>query len=534
MEITPLTLGQLAIYNPQRISDDVMLRTFIARKKEFQLLIKKIRQEKANSIPQHHLIIALRGMGKSTLLKRIEVELRQDLYKDKFIPLLYPEEQYNLSNLAEFWLNSLDALADTLEVEKLPQFYQEIDKKVVELNRIKNNQLLAKETYDFFKAICKKIKRRPVLLVDNLNLVFHRLEKEEQHTLRAWLMQNKAPILIGASAVSIEDTHNYGKPFYDAFQMHYLQKLNFADAVEILKELARLTQSEDALPAIQQEIGKLKTIHHLTGGNPRTAVMLFRLIAKGFSKNLNDDIEALLDEITALYKARFEVLSDTQQKIVDAIALHWDPINLGDLRAATRLENNQLSPQLKRLKEVGWIETLDAYQAKGKAYQISERFFNIWYLMRRSSRRQKRELLCLSKFLESFYGERLMDIMKGKPKTERKDSYYLNLTLSELYDKNQGLALKKLNNALKIIKDNSSINIEDDWMYFAAVTTKLSYNQWLQDNLKEKGYDIILAPYFVAIKAINEKDEEGYLNSKAVEIREPAKKIIEMIRRYMD
>ena len=56
-------------------------------------------------------------------------------------------------------------------------------------------------------------------------------------------------------------------PFYDAFQQHYLQKLTFEESVEILKELATLTQSEAILPAIHQEIGRLKTIHHLTGGN---------------------------------------------------------------------------------------------------------------------------------------------------------------------------------------------------------------------------------------------------------------------------
>ena len=333
----PLTIGQLAIYNPQRVSDEVMQQTFIARKKEFQLLIRKIKQEKPNSIPQHHLIIALRGMGKSTLLKRIEIELRQDLYKEKFIPILYPEEQYNLSNLAEFWLNTLDALADTLEIENLPQFYQEIDQQILQLKSIKDNQLLAKKTYDYFKTLAIKIGRRPVLLIDNLNLVFKRLKKEEQHTLRAWLMANNAPILIGASAVSIKDTHNYGMPFYDAFQMHYLHKLTFEESIEILKELAKLTQSDAVLTTIHQETGKLKTIHHLTGGNPRTTVMLFRIISRGFSKELNNDLEALLDEITPLYKAKFETLSDSQQKIIDAIALHWNPINLGNLRAITRL-----------------------------------------------------------------------------------------------------------------------------------------------------------------------------------------------------
>jgi len=461
-EQQPISISQLAIYNPQRTSDSLMKQLFIARKKIFAFLMKKIQQEKPSSIPQHHLIIALRGMGKSTLLKRIEIELRQNLNKEKFVPLLFPEEQYNLSNLAEFWLNCLDTLADTLEIENQTEVVNEIDKQVNDLKTISNTETLARKAHQYFKNITSKIGRRPVLLLDNLNLVFNRLSKPEQHTLRAWLMQNNAPILIGASAVSIEDIHDYKMPFYDAFQMHYLQKLNFKETIEILQQLARLTKADKVLNAIYQEIGRLKTIYHLTGGNPRTVTMLFRLIIKGFSKELNDDLEALLEEITPLYKARFEVLSDSQQKIIDAIALHWNPINLGELRNITRLENNQISPQLKRLREVGWIESLDAYKAKGKAYQISERFFNIWFLMRRSSRRQKRELLCLSKFLESFYGERLSKIAQNRLdlRAESANHVAFNLAIVEvLKDKNlkEKLRTKSYEDLEQLAKNNSSI-----------------------------------------------------------------------------
>jgi hypothetical protein len=414
MENIKITLSQLGLYNPQRLNDEVVENLFVVRTKFFQFLIDKLNKEKANSIPQHYLVIAQRGMGKTMLLKRVEVELRKKEYQNTFIPLLFPEEQYNMKNLAEFWLNSLDALADTLEFEKKMLEVKQIDARVKELERINNNEDLAKEAFQFLKTFTQTIRRRPVLLIDNMSIIFDRLDNAEQHTLRAWLMQNGAPVVIGASAVAIEGTFDYGAPFYDAFQIHYLNKLSFDELIEILTNLARLTQEEEILPSIQKQIARLKTLYQLTGGNPRTATMLFKLIIRGFSREINDDLEALLDEITPLYKARFEELPTQMQVIVDAIALHWDPINLQQLREETRYENNQLSPQLKRLAEAGWIEKTDAYQAKGNAYQISERFFNIWFLMRRSSRRQKKELYCLSKFLEKFYGDELGAIAQNR------------------------------------------------------------------------------------------------------------------------
>src|SRR5215207_7013320 len=97
-----INLSQLSIFNPQRMSDVVVERVFIARKKLFSFILNKITSEKPNSIPQHYMLIAQRGMGKSTFLKRMEVELRKPAYSKNFIPVLYPEEQYNLTDLAEF------------------------------------------------------------------------------------------------------------------------------------------------------------------------------------------------------------------------------------------------------------------------------------------------------------------------------------------------------------------------------------------------------------------------------------------------
>jgi tetratricopeptide (TPR) repeat protein len=462
MEQKKIMLSQIGLYNPQRLNDEQVEGLFIARQKIFQFLIEKLNKETPKSIPQHYLIIAQRGMGKTTLLKRIEVALRSVDNKKNFIPLLFPEEQYNLKNGAEFWLNSLDALADTLEFENEKELAKRIDEKVIELLKIKDQEDLAKEAFQFLKSFTLSIKRRPVLLVDNMSIIFNRLvDKSEQHKLRAWLMQNGAPIIIGASAVAMEDVSDYNAPFYDAFQIHYLKKLSFTELINILNNLAKLTHSEEVMLNIQQKIARLRTIHQLTGGNPRTGVMLFKLIVKGFAEEINDDLEALLDEITPLYKARFEELSTQMQVIVDAIALHWDPINLEQLRNATRYENGQLSPQLKRLIEIGWIERIDAYEAKGNAYQISERFFNIWFLMRRSSRRQKKELYCLSKFLESFYGDELDGLANHRLSIQSKSLDHVTYDLAmALVVKDKSLKEKLQEKCYTVLRELAKANPE--------------------------------------------------------------------------
>ena len=499
-----VSLNQLGIYNPQRLSDDVVEKIFIARQKLFDFVFKKIVSEKTNSIPQHYIIIGQRGMGKSTLLKRTEVELRKKEYNNLFVPVLYPEEQYNLKDLAEFWLNTIDALADTLELEKHTDIVKRIDEKVVELAKLKQREELCKNAYDFFKEVTQELHRRPVLLIDNMNLLFDRMEEADQFKLRAWLTQKGSPAVLGASAVSMEDTYQYGAPFYDAFQFHYLKRLEFDELMSVLKNLATITDSANVQTEIYKNQSRLRTIHQLTGGNPRTVVLLFKLIVKGFSKDINDDLEALLDEVTPLYKAKFEELSEQLQIIVDAIALHWDPINLEQLRNETSYENNQLSPQLKRLVDVGWIEKLDAYQAKGHAYQITERFFNIWFLMRRSSRRQKKEIYCLSKFLETYYGDDIHDVARRRlgKKSESIESVYRDLALADAVKENAVLKYQLRIQANENISRFSQIDekIREQFIFLEKENSEirklknegeLLYNQKRWNELVDKTLELI-------------------------------------------
>jgi hypothetical protein len=274
-------------------------------------------------------------------------------------------------------------------------------------------------------------------------------------------------------------------------------------------------------------------------------IVLSGQIAKGFSNSVYNDLEILADAITPLYKARFEELPSQQQVILDAIALNWDAISLKELSKATRMQNNQLSPQLKRLVNDGWLETTPAYKAKGNAYFINERFFNIYYLIRNSSRRHKDKIYCLSKFLECFYG-------KGKLcKDTDKNNKYLNRfsldkALFELYERNEGLAKEYLLQTFDVLekKDKlSSMANEYPWIRFGSVVIKLGYSSWLLAILEEKGYDIVLSPYYTALQTLeielqdgksSKEDAEIYLNNRAIEISEPARIIIEKIKKYMD
>lgn len=416
-----MALHRMAIFTPGRQSDDEIRASFIARQDVLDRILEDIRATRAGSIPQHHLLIGQRGMGKTTMLRRLHVAIREQPLAQSFIPLGFPEEQYSVDRLSTVFLNCLDALADTLEQENGSEILiTKIDEAVERLRKDRAaEEIVAQDAERTLLDIAAEIGRRPVLLVDNLGLIFERLKKPELHQFRAFLMKNSAPIIIGASAQMLDQ--DYAAPFYDHFKTHPLGRLSYEDMRDVILRLAERTGNIDIPARIDQESGRLHALHALTGGNPRATRILFDVFSHGFSQEAYQDLEMLLDWMTPLYKARFEELSPQAQIVVSSIATMWEPVVLSRICEATRLQANQISPQLDRLKKADVIEevTVDPPDRTGPipeqrtprdrtGYQITERFFNIWFLMRQATRRDKRNLIYLTRFIECLHsaGER--------------------------------------------------------------------------------------------------------------------------------
>ncbi len=378
-----LRLHGIAVYNPGLWSREELKAYFVARQELLEQILAALRQQKADAPCQHRLLLGLRGMGKSTLLRRIALAVEEDAELNQhWLPLTFPEEQYNISTAADLWRNCLDAFCDLIEEREGEAQAEALDAAL--------HGLTDDEVFSQLLAEADVRDRRLLLLIDNIDLILERLKKEEPE-LRRVLQHEPRLFLIGASTQAVAAA--------DLFS-----------AVDRLaeQELAQKKTPEPSAAAhpvlvlLRDDPARIKTLHTLTGGNPRTVALLYNVLARGLDGDVRSDLEVLLDLVTPLYKARFEELPQQAQQLVDGLAVNWDPMTDRQVADTLKWDINITSSQLNRLQQQGIVEKVESAKGGRAAFQIGERFFNIWYLMR-ASRRVRRKLIWLVHFLRMFF-----------------------------------------------------------------------------------------------------------------------------------
>ncbi len=388
----------VALYNPDLVGKREFIAQFIARRHLLDQMAEDLQHER----PQHRLLIGQRGMGKSSLLRRLRFAIDDaPALSARWIPLTFPEEQYNVARLSDFWANCLDAWSDTLTSAGDTAAARALDEQIDNLPNGDEAER-AKVALGMLTERSRKLKRSFVLLIDNLDILLDRLSTQEHWSLRKTLEASNM-VLVGSCVTAPESAFDHGGAFYDWFKVDELRPLSLDEAREVLMQLAEARGAPHVKEIVRDDPGRVAALHQLTGGNPRTLMLLYDLFARDDVRSVDQDLVALLDHCTPLYKARFESFPQQQQQVIDALALHWAPATAAELAERTRLPVQTISSQLDRLVKHGFVEKVPSSNPR-QLFQVGERFFNIWYLMR-ASRRMRRTLIWLAECLRILYGE---------------------------------------------------------------------------------------------------------------------------------
>ena len=406
-------------YNPDWLSDDDLVAGFIARSEEFTFLRNELARMPLQGSVQHYLLVGVRGSGKTTLLKRLAVAIRREAdLSGHLVALSFPEELYQVKHLADFWWAACETLADELDRLKLGEQSKRLE-KAIDVGKLatKKDDPLASDGLRLLLDTCAELQRRPVLLVDNLDLVFQRIgtsgrKRKNPHAPAYWALREAlstttSPVVIGGSVRLSEPFTDYDKAFYDFFIPKRLGKLPLGEVRNVLERLAEARDLPEVRERLKTRPGRIEALHELTGGNPRALGLIFELLRQGPNSRAVEDFERLMDITTPYYKARFEDLAEQAQVVMHALAVcrtTGTGLRFGytaaEIGVHAGLPTGTVSAQLDILEREGLVEKSAAH---GRVqYRIAEQLFRLWLQMR-GSRRIRRNVIGLTEFLEALF-----------------------------------------------------------------------------------------------------------------------------------
>ncbi|MDP1594071.1 MAG: tetratricopeptide repeat protein [Gallionella sp.] len=401
------------LYNPDWLSDEALVTNFVARREDYVFLRNELARVPVQGTVQHYLLVGMRGAGKTTMLKRLAVAIRRDDdLKDHLIALSFPEELYQVKCLADFWWAACDALVDELDHLGLRE---QADHLASVIDQYRNG---ADTALNLLLKTCEQMACRPVLLVDNLDLVFQRIDKsgrklKDPHAAAYWELREalstaNAPIVIGGTVRLSEPFTDYDKAFYDFFIPKRLGKLALDEVLHVLERLADAQGVPEVKQRLHDRPSRIEALFELTGGNPRALGLIFELLRSGPGGRAVEDFERLMDITTPYYKARFEDMSEQAQVVMHALAVRrpgdGSSLRFGHTAAEIGLHaglpTGTVSAQMDIMVREGLVEKSAAH---GRTqYRIAEQLFRLWLQMR-STRRIRQNVIGLTEFLEAMF-----------------------------------------------------------------------------------------------------------------------------------
>ena len=386
------------IYNPQIQPKPELIRNFVVRLKIFKEIFEDIKTSKMKHPEQHYIIQGIRGQGKTTLLLRIAYEIENDKELTKWlIPVIFSEEPYKIRKLFKLWEVTAEYLKNYKGFENLYNKMQEFE----------NDDDYEIQCFQLLEKTIKQNKKKLILFIDNIGDMFNKFSRKEHHRLREVLIESAEIRIVGASSVSLEFHYDYGKPFFEFFRMPQLRGLTKDETKTLLLSLGEYYERERVKEIVKTQVGRIEALRRLTGGVIRTIIILFQIFVDDEEGNAFLDLEKILDDVTPLYKDRMDKLPAQQQEIVDFIALSWDAVSTKEIAKKVKEQSKAVSSQLKILKKNNIIEQQGTI-TKNYLYRLSERFFNIWYLMRHGGIKEENKVKWLVEFLQEWCDEKTL------------------------------------------------------------------------------------------------------------------------------
>ena len=429
-------------FNPGTFqSDDEVVRQFVVRQGELDLVLEVMRGNTDSPSCQHVLIVGPRGRGKTMLLARVGAELRTDnALSERLFPVRFMEESQEIANLADFWLEALFHLAHANATSNA-EFSRDLLATHADLTARWRDTNIEECARAAFLEAADRLDRRVVLMVENLQALCSDVGDDFGWRLRETLQSEPRLMLLATATSRFKGLDDAKRPFFELFRIVELEPLS----TNACRRLWNMVSGDE------QTNRQITPLRILTGGSPRLLVIVATFARHRSLRQLLEDLVTLVDDHTEYFRSHLEVLAKTERRVYLAVIDLWQSSSAQEIAARARMDIRIVSALIARLVDRGAVVAEGA--GRKRKYAAAERLYSIYYKLRRE-RDEAGLVRNLIQFMTVFYRSDELAEMVGAWHAEAGQSRPIRegleraLAASDTLDLQMGVAKALLNKGL--------------------------------------------------------------------------------------
>jgi hypothetical protein len=377
------------LYNPRVADPEQLEKLLTGRTALLEELLDNLRGQAGGSTRQHWLLRGQRGMGKTHLTGVIHHRVRTDpVLREAYLPLWLGEaDVYEVYSAATLLVKIAERLAEAPRDDALLE-------KVRGLEGSGDEEVFFEAMIELLSEEAKRRRRTLLVLMENLDVLLGSFASKERaaqtRQLRSVLLHHPEFLFVSTTPTRhLRELSDPKEPLYGHMKERDLAPLTEEEVGELFQKLVDLTGRKELGGPLQGVEGplRLRIVHHLTGGLPRSVIMAFMVLQgeEGLA-SLVEGLRKFLDAQTAYFEARLDRLSPRERAIVTTLALApllQANLTLKEISQKSRLPERTMSTLMQRLEDDGHVRPVAGVEGKGTRYELSEGLFRIWYQYRR-------------------------------------------------------------------------------------------------------------------------------------------------------
>lgn len=358
-------------YNALQIPEIEVLSLATGRERLLEVMLSEMEVCLKKGSNQHFLIHGPRGIGKSFFTRYLKIHHGKSKNFNNTLFIQLPEQQENVNYVSDL----LDVIATALEggrpSDTAPRWA--IADHQWQLSKQRLNAAL--------EVVDKKGIEHVFVTQENLQSFIPKLDKIESSRLREFLSSYEKITLIGTSLRPDLD-NDYSKRLFQVFKKIELEPWSENDFLSYYDKLVAYKNYDQLkIETIKKSKTKIRAISKFTGGSPRLAVILNKLVLENDFLEPTKLLESIIDELTPYYQELTNNIPGKSKILFDMLIRKGENMTQSALATAFEpaLDQSTIARSFAWLTDNFYVVYQKQNKGNTKYFYVQDRLYVIYY-----------------------------------------------------------------------------------------------------------------------------------------------------------